>query len=273
MLPESATPEQIAALREDLGLSDPLPQQYVRFLQDTLTGDLGQSTWTGRPVSDVIQEALPKTLVLAMTTITLAVLVSITLALWAVSSRNRIVGGAVSMLSFAAVSLPEFWFGLILVSIFAIQWDLFPTGGHGGWTFMVLPVATLMVRSVGRLSHTTRRSLQEAMRQDYALHALGDGLPRKMVLRRHALPNSLLSLFTLAGDELTQLVSGAVVVETIFAWPGVGYLTISGIRNRDPYLVVGLVLVIAALVLLINLIVDLLYAAANPRMRGSMAES
>lgn len=275
ILPISAPQEQVDALRDQLGLSDPLHEQYVRFLGDTASGDLGRSTWTGRPVFDVIREALPKTMLLAATTITVAVTISIGLALWAVATRNRVVGGAISVLSFAAVSLPDFWFGLVLISIFAIQLDVVPTGGYGdgGWVYLVLPVATLMVRSVGRLSHTTRRSLNEAMRQDYALHALGDGLPRTRVLRKHALPNSLLSLFTIAGDELAGLVAGAVVVETIFSWPGVGYLTISAIRARDPYLVVGLVMVIAALVLLINLIIDVLYAIADPRMRTALVQS
>ena len=272
-LPVSAPPEQIQALRQELGLADPFVQQYGRFLRGVLNGDLGTSTLMGEPVTTIIVRAIPKTLLLAGVTIALALIVAVVLAVWAVHSKSRIVGGFVSLISFVSVSVPEFWLALVLISLLAVEWGLLPTAGSQGWESIILPVATLIAGTIGRLAHVTRRSLIEAMGQDYALHALGDGLPWGTAVRRHALPNSLLSLLTVAGDELARLVAGSVVVETIFAWPGIGYLAVTAIRHRDPYLLVGIVLVVTMLVVLINLLIDLLYAAVDPRVRLNVASS
>lgn len=267
ILPEGATRQDIDALRHELGLTDPILEQYGRFLVNASQGDFGESTWTRLPVMELVIDAVPKTLLLAGITMLLAVVVSLSLAIWAATSKRVLVNRIIMSFSFASVSLPEFWFGLILISFLAVRLSLFPTSGYGTWQHMVLPVLTLMIRPVGRLAHTTRRALMEAMRQDYVLTAHAKGLSRRLVLRRHALRNSMLSVITLAGDELANLVAGAVVVETIFAWPGVGNLTIQAIQQRDPFLVVGIVVVVSALVLLLNLAADILYAFADPRVR------
>jgi peptide/nickel transport system permease protein len=273
-LPEGSSRELIENKREELGLTAPVLEQYTTFLKGAITGDLGESTWQRIPVTEMIGRALPNTLLLAAVTITASVVVGLSLALLAVASRRKLVDRLIMLLSFASVSLPEFWFGLILISTLAVNVQLFPTSGMGDWKHLVLPVITGMIRPTGRLAQTTRRALMESMRKDYSLAALAKGLPRKTVLRRHALPNSLLLVITLVGDELANLLAGVVIIETIFAWPGVGYLTIQGITNRDPFLVTGIVLTVSALVLLMNLISDLLYGLADPRVRaGAMLEA
>jgi peptide/nickel transport system permease protein len=272
-LPEGSPPEMIEARREELGLTAPAWEQYTAFLKGAVSGDLGESTWVRAPVWELITAALPNTLLLAAVTITASIVVGLTLALWAVASRSKLVDRVIMLMSFASVSLPEFWFGLILISTLAVNAQILPTSGMGDWKHLVLPVITGMIRPTGRLAQTTRRALMESMRMDYCLAALAKGLPRNKVLRRHALPNSLLLVITLVGDELANLLAGVVIIETIFAWPGVGYLTIQAITNRDPFLVVGIVLTVSALVLLMNLAADLLYGAADPRVRaGAMLE-
>ena len=268
ILGESGTREEIQAIRESLGLARPLYVQYFDFFADALRGDLGTSVWTGRPVTEEIIRAIPKTLELAVVTIIVVLAVSVPLGMWAGSRPRSPASRATTFLSFTAVSLPEFWFGLVLIIVFAVELGLLPTSGYGSWRFFVLPVATLMIRSSGRIARTTQRSVRRVLAQDFILTAEAQGFSRKRILFRHALPNALLGVLTIAGDEFAHLVSGAVIVETIFSWPGLGNLSILAIRQRDPFLLLGIVIVIGAFILLVNLIVDLLYAAVDPRVRA-----
>lgn len=266
MLSPDATPEQIAVLSEALGLTDPLLEQYWEFLQGLARGDLGESIWMKTPVLDLIIRHFPVTFALAGVSTALALIFGIVLGSLSALRPNSIFDRVVTVLSYGSVSMPEFWVALVLIAFVSVQLGLLPTSGFGAWQHYVLPVATLLARSVGRLAQITKSSLLDELSKQYAVVALAKGLSKKQVLIRHALRNSILGVITLAADELASVVAGAVVVETIFAWPGVGLLSIQAIENRDPYLLTGIVLVVAVFVLIMNFIVDIVYAVLNPRI-------
>lgn len=270
MLPLDSPPDQVEALRQKLGFADPILVQYGRFVGHALQGDLGTSAWTGQSVTSMVTTALPRTLILAIATFAVALVIGVGLAFWAVASRRRSVNRLIMLLSFASVSMPEFWFGLILITFVAVRFHLVPTSGYGGLNHLVLPVATLAIVPTGRIAQTARRAMLESMRQDYTLNALAKGMPRAKVLRRHGLRNSLLLIVTISFDELASLMAGQIVVEVIFAWPGIGYLSLQAINQRDPLLLVGIVIATSTLILTLNLIADILYAIIDPRVRAGV---
>lgn len=273
ILPEGATDSQVQELRTELGLNDPLFGQYADFLHGLLRGDFGTSTWTGDSALSMVAPAVVNTLQLASIALLIALVVGLFLGAAAVARESKALTSVITVLSFIAVSLPEFWFALILVWVFAVHWDVLPPAGTGGAIYMVLPVAVLVVRPIGRLAQTSRRALEECMQEDYAIIAQGKGLSRSAVVSRHGIRNALPSVVTIAGDELVELAAGIVAIELIFAWPGVGYLSMKAIEHRDPYLLVAIVCVASILVVTINLVVEMLYRLIDPRLRPSAARS
>lgn len=267
MMPLDATPEQIQALQSELGLDRPLIEQYGDYMTGLVRGDFGRSAWMRVPVSQVLADRIPATLALAGVTILLAILIGVALGTVAAAKPHSILDRAATGLSFLSVSMPEFWFGLVLIAIVAVQLGWFPTSGYGTSAHFVLPVITLLTRPVGRLAQATKVALSEQLSKEHVTTALAKGLRRRRVLIVHGVRNSMLSVITLGADELAHLVAGQVVVETIFAWPGIGQLLIEAIRRRDPDIVVGVVVFVGAFVVVMNLVVDILYGLIDPRIR------
>lgn len=269
-----APPETVAAIEKELGLDRPLPEQYWRYLTRVVQGDLGTSLRSNRPVIDEVMDALPKTIQLAVAAALLTPLIAIPLGVTAAAKRGTPVDTGLMMVSMLGITVPVFAVGLGLMWIFGYELQVFPISGSGGpiWTWdgfrsMVLPAITLAVGSVATLARLTRSTMLEVLGQDFVRVARAKGLREIPVLIRHALPNALLPIVTVLGIQFAYLLSGAVVTETIFAIPGVGRLAVYAIQARDFPVVQGAVLIISFLFVLVNLLVDLLYAVVDPRIR------
>ena len=266
MLPEGASSAEIAETSERLGFNDPLIEQYGRYLAGLLRGDFGVSVWTNQPVLQTIMEHFPPTLLLALISLLLSLVIGVLLGVIAAARPGSIADRVVTVIAYLGISAPEFWVGILLIDFFAVHLRVLPTSGYGGIAFFVLPVATVMTRPVGRLAQTTRESLREELGKEYVVTGLAKGLPPFAVLTRHALRNALTSVITLGGDELAALVAGAAAVEMVFAWPGTGFLSVGAIERRDTQLVIGIVLVVALFVIVLNLLIDIAYTVIDRRI-------
>jgi ABC-type dipeptide/oligopeptide/nickel transport system permease component len=269
-----APPETVAAIERELGLDRPLPEQYLQYLLRVLQGDLGTSLRSNRPVMDEVMTALPKTIQLALAAAVITPLISIPLGVAAAAKRGTRVDTGLMLMSMLGITMPVFAVGLGLMWIFGYHFRILPISGTGGpiWTpngfrSMILPATTLAVGSVATMARLTRSTMLEVLSQEFVRVARAKGLREIPVLLRHALPNALLPIVTVLGIQFAYLLSGAVVTETIFAIPGVGRLAVYAIQGRDFPVVQGAVLVISFLFVLVNLMVDLLYAVIDPRIR------
>jgi peptide/nickel transport system permease protein len=267
MLGETALAADKAALRRELRLDLPLPAQYLAFLGGLARLDLGRSLFSPRPVGDAIRAALPATAELAVAALAIALLVAVPLGTLAAVKRDTWLDRGAMLAALLGVSVPNFVLAPLLVLAFAIALGLFPVSGREGLQSLILPAFTLGLGMAGILSRMVRSSLLEVLRQDFITVALAKGLPRRRVLLVHALRPALIPVLTLVGLQLGGLLSGAIITETIFAWPGLGRLAFQAIQSRDYPLVQGCVLVIALTYVLVNLATDLLYALADPRVR------
>ncbi|HWB36799.1 MAG TPA: ABC transporter permease [Rugosimonospora sp.] len=267
MLPPDATQEQVDQLTHDLGLDRPLLERYWDYISGLAHGNFGESLWLHEPVLKAIGTALVPSLALTSVTMLVTFFLAVLLGTLAAARQNGIVDKIVSGVAFVAVSVPDFWVGLLLVAAFAVRLRWVPTSGYGAAAYFVLPVLTLMTRPLGRILSTTRSSLIEELGHEHIATALAKGLARPLVLVRHGLRNSLITSITLTGDEVANLIGGAVVVETIFAWPGMGRLSLQAIQNRDLNLVIGLTVVTALFVLVTNLLLEMSYRFLDPRIR------
>lgn len=264
------TPEAVARVRAELGLDDPLVVQYFSWVGRALRGDFGNSLYANQPVSTVILDRLPITATLATTSLVMAVSLGIPLGVWSATKRDRLFDNVGRFLAILAVSMPVFWFGLLLLLLFAVQWPLFPAGGsfaEFGVRALVLPTITLGLAFTGIVMRLTRSSVLEVLQEDYIRTARSKGLGSGRINFNHALGNSLIPVLTVVGIQTGVLLSGAVLTETVFAIPGLGRLMLDGVAARDYPLVMGTVLVVAVIYLVINLIVDILYAVLDPRIR------
>ncbi len=267
MLGETALAADKAALREELRLDLPLHAQYLAFLRGLATLDLGRSLFTPRPVWEAIRAALPATAELAVAALAIALFIALPLGTLAAVKRDTLLDRGAMLLALLGVSVPNFVLAPLLVLAFAIALGLLPVSGREGFESLILPAVTLGVGMAGILSRMIRSSLLEVLRQDFVTVALAKGLPRRRVVLKHALRTALIPVLTLVGLQLGGLLSGAIITETIFAWPGLGRLVFQAIQSRDYPLVQGCVLVIALTYVLVNLVTDLLYALADPRVR------
>lgn len=267
MLGEQASDEQVAAVRAQMGLDRSLPEQYVRFLGRALQGDLGMSIRAIRPTTDLILLALPATVQLAATALVLAIIIGIPVGIVAALKQGSWFDNLVLFLALLGQSVPSFWLGLTLISFVALRWRLLPTSGYGEWRHLVLPACALAPFLAGIIIRITRTSFIEVLRQDYIRTAYAKGFHLPPVIFRHALKNALLPIVTVVGLQTGALLGGAVVTETVFAWPGVGQLAVNAIASRDYPVVQGVVLVSALIFVIINLVVDLLYSVLDPRIR------
>ena len=266
MIQPGMTQEDVDALRAEFGLDRPLLAQYITFIKDVLTGDFGVSPWQNQPALELVLDRLPATLVLTFSALTFSLVIA--LFVGSISAMYR--GSAIDRVAMALVllgqSVPNFWLGLMLVLIFATQLNLLPTVGSGTWQHLVLPTITLGFFSLARLTRLVRSELLTVISRDYIRTARAKGLPRSLIFRRHALRNVAIPIVTILAIDFGLLMGGAVVTETIFAWPGIGRLMIQAIGQRDfPILQAG-VFVVALMVVAANFVADLAYAWFDPQV-------
>jgi len=267
MLGDSAAPEDIAELRERLGLDRPLYVQYLTFLNGLGRGDLGVSLRTNRPVAQEIAARMPATFQLAVAAMCLAVLVAIPLGIIAAVRAGTGVDYAATTVALLGISIPNFWAGPVLAIVFAVSLGWLPVSGSGTPAHLVLPAITLGAPLAAVLARMTRASVIEELRELYMLAARARGLSRSRAVLRHAFRNSLIPIVTVFGLQMGAVLTGAVITETIFAWPGVGRLLIQSITFRDYPLVQGCILMIAVTYVAMNLLTDLAYGFLDPRIR------
>lgn len=267
MLGDSASLASRAELRAHLGLDRPLSEQYVGFLSGLTRGDLGTSIHSRKPVAALVADHLPMTAMLAASALGMAVCFAIPLGLLAAARAGRVTDRCCLALSLLGVSMPNFWLGPMLVLVFSIGLGVLPVSGSESPWHLLLPALTLGASLAGVLTRMTRSTVVDVLRQDYIRTARATGASEARTLARHALANALTPLISVIGLQAGSLLAGSVITETIFSWPGIGRLTVEAIRSRDYPLVQGCVLVIAASYIAINLITDLAYAWADPRVR------
>jgi peptide/nickel transport system permease protein len=267
MLPPGATAAQIEKFRVEWGFADPLPVQYWRFLKRAVHGDFGVSLRHGQSSLPLIAARLPATLQLTVTAMLLAIVLAVPLGVLAATHR----GGPVDLLAMGVAlvgqSVPNFWLAIMMILLFAVSWGLLPTSGRGGVAHVVMPAAAIAINLMALLTRLVRSTMIEMLSEDYVRTARAKGLREVLVTSRHALPNALIPLVTVIGLQFGYILGGAVVIETIFTWPGVGLFTIQAILNRDYPVVQAAVFILATGVVLINLAVDLLYVWLDPRIR------
>jgi peptide/nickel transport system permease protein len=261
------TPDQIAQMRAQLHLDEPILSQYGRFVGGALRGDLGTSIRSRRPVTTEIGENLASTAQLAVAAMLVAVGLGIPLGLVAALSRASWLDVASMAAALLGVSMPSFWLGLLLIFVFSLHLTWFPATGGGDLHHLVLPAVTLGMIAAAIIARLTRSSMLEVLGQDYVRTARAKGLGGFSVVVRHALKNALIPIITIFGLQFGNLLAGAVIVETVFSRPGLGRLIVGGILNKDFPLVQGVVLFVATTYVLINLLVDVAYAYADPRIR------
>lgn len=267
MLGESAPQADVEELRRRLGLDRPLVEQYSAFLADTLRGDLGTSLRTGLPVTESILERMPATFELAAAAMLTAICVSLPLGIAAAVWRGTAVDHAAMTLALSGVSVPNFWLGPLLAIVFAVELGWLPVAGRGTPANLVLPAVSLGAALAAILARMSRATLLDELREPYVQAARARGASRTRAILRHAFRNSLIPVVTLVGLQFGAVLTGAVITETIFAWPGIGRLLIQSIGFRDYPLVQGCILLIAATYVGVNLLTDLVYGVLDPRIR------
>jgi peptide/nickel transport system permease protein len=263
----NATPEQVAELRAQLRLEDPLAVQYLRFLGRAATGDFGRSIFSRRPVMDEIADQLPSTLQLAGTAIAIAAAIGLALGLAAAVHRDRWVDRLAMVVALGGVSMPSFWLGLLLIFVFSLHLGWLPATGQGGLSRLVLPAATIGLNYAAVIARLVRSSMLEVLGDGYVTTARAKGLSEWPVVLKHALSNALIPVTTIVGVQLGNLLAGTIVVETVFSRPGMGRLAVTAVLDKDYPLIQGVVLVSALGYVLVNLLVDLSYSALDPRIR------
>jgi peptide/nickel transport system permease protein len=266
-LPLSATDEQVAALRQSLGYDDPLVDQFARFIGGAARGDFGVSLWQRQPALGLAFDRLGATLLLATSAIVVAFVAGVGMGLLGAARPRTWLDKAVSAISLTAVSVVEFWIALILIYVFAVKLHILPTSGYGSFEMLILPTIVLALRPAGRIAQFTRAAVTDELAKPYVRAAVARGIPRRRIVSIHALKNVSVPLLTLTSDEYIAVISTAVIIETIFAWPGVGSLLLQAIHLRDLPLVVSCVFIFTVAVVFINLVVDLLYGVLDRRAR------
>ncbi len=264
---KSATQDTIAKIRHELGLDQPLYIQYGRYLWNLLHGNMGRSYAQKTEVTELIQSRLPATLQLTFAGILAELLIAFPLGIIAALRKGKWVDRLVMILSFSGVSAPQFAVGLILLFIFGYKWPIFPLGGYGGVANMVLPALTLGISGAGWYARVLRSSMVEVLGQQYIRTAKAKGLPQFRVILKHALRNAVLPIISMIGLDIGVFMAGIVVVESVFAWPGIGQLTWQAIQIVDIPVIMGVVTVSAVAIVLGNLLADLVYPLLDPRIK------
>ena len=263
-----ATEEQLDALREEMGLNGSLLERYFRYIFKLLRGDLGTSYVSRMGVMQLYLQRLPNTLKLASVAMIVAVVISVPLGIVAAVNQNSIKDTVSMILALLGLSMPNFWLGLLLMLLFSLKLGWFPSGGAEGLRSVVLPAVTVGVGLAALLTRTTRSSMLDVLRQDYLRTARAKGVSEKRVVFHHALRNALIPIITIFGVQFSNVLGGSVLAETVFAWPGVGRLVVDAIDQRDIPTVTGALIMTTMLVTIVNLIVDIVYAYVDPRIKA-----
>ena len=267
-----ATPEEVAEIRADLGLDQPIIVRYLKYLSCLVRGDLGKSYLNGRSVFDAYMEKLPATLKLALASIFVSIIISIPLGISSAVHHGSIRDNVGMVAALLGLSMPNFWLGLLLIIAFSLNLGWLPSGGAEGFKSIILPAITVGTGLTAMLTRTTRSSMLDVIRQDYLRMARAKGVPEKVVIRKHALRNALIPVITVIGTQLGSCLGGAILTETVFAWPGVGRLILDAVNSRDIPMVTGCIILKTITISIILLIVDLLYAVVDPRIRAQYAK-
>ena len=267
MLGESVSGEQIALMEERLGLDKPIPVQYALYMRNLVQGDLGRSIKSGTPVSTEIADRLPKSLLLAFVSVSLASLLGVVIGVVSALKQGTVVDYLAMLFAVFGRSVPEFWLALVLILTFAVKLDWLPAGGYGGVRHLILPCLTLAAGGMALIARLTRSAMLDVMTTDYVRTARAKGLAERPVIYRHMLKNALIPVVTVIGLVAGFSLGGSVLVETVFAWPGMGRLIVEAIFNRDYPVVQGAVLVYALTFSLVTLFVDILYGFLDARVR------
>ena len=263
-----APPEAIAAFRKAWGLDDPIWLQYLHYFSAIGQGELGQSMRDGRPALQLVLERIPATLALTLPALALKLGIGIPAGIHAALHRDSLIDRAVMVTAVAGFTVPSFVLGLVLVLVFSVQLGWLPSGGQESWRHAILPVLTLGIGGAAVLARFTRSAMLEVLGQPYIRTASAKGVPWARVVRGHALPNAAIPTVTIVGFMVGSLIAGAVVVESVFSWPGVGRLLVVAVANRDLAVVQCILLLVAVTMVSSNLIVDLLYGVMDPRLRS-----
>jgi peptide/nickel transport system permease protein len=267
MLAETASPEQIAAAREHYGFNDPLYEQYWLFISRAVQGDFGDSLYYKEPALGVVMEAFPETAKLAFVAFLIAVGIALPLGVLAAIKRDTIWDFLAVGLSVLGQAAPSYWIGILLILFFSVRLQWLPSSGDYGPEYIVLPAITLAALLMAVLTRLTRAGMLDVLSEDYVRTARSKGLQEQSVLVRHALRNAMIPLITVMGLQLGSLLGGTVIVEQVFAWPGVGRLAINAISSRDYPVIQAVVFIVSVVFVLVNLAVDLLYGVLDPRIR------
>jgi peptide/nickel transport system permease protein len=260
--------DDLAAMRAEFGLDKPLAQQYLNFVYKAIQGDLGNSIKTRRPVVDDLAQGIKNTAQLAITSITIAIIVGLLFGILAAFKPYSIWDNITLSISLLGISLPIFWIGLLLIWLFAVKLSLLPSGGKGGIEHLILPAITLALPSIAVISRVTRASLLDILNEDYIRTARSKGISNTKVMLGHTFPNGIFPIITVIGLQFGYLLAGTVLTETVFSWPGLGRYIVDAIKFRDYPIVQGGVVIIAAIFVVVNLIVDILYHVFNPKLRS-----
>lgn len=268
---QDASEAALQAFRRSWGLDESLWVQYVRYLQAIVGGDFGQSMRQGGPALDLVLDRLGATLALTVPALVLNIAIGMPAGIYAALHRGSRTDQIVMAAAIVGFTLPSFVFGLVLILIFAVQFQVLPSTGYGTWTHAVLPIATLSLAGIAAIARFTRSAMVEVLGQQYVTAASAKGLVWSIVVNRHALPNAAIPVVTVIGFMIGSLAAGTVIVENIFAWPGVGRLLIDSVTNRDFAVVQTILLLIGLMMVVANVSVDLLYGWLDPRVRVSRA--
>jgi peptide/nickel transport system permease protein len=267
LLPPDATAEDVRRFREAMGFNDPFIVQYGRFLAGALRGDFGQSIRHGESAFALVLERMPATFELAAAALVIALTLAIPAGVISAVRRNTLVDYVSTVVALLGQSMPTFWLGIMLILVFSVQFNVLPSSGRGGIAHLILPAITLGLFTTARITRLTRSGMLEVLGQDYIRTARAMGMAGLPVVWKHAFKNAAVPIVTIVGIELGTLLGGSVITETIFAWPGVGRLSVQAIYNRDYPVVQAAVFLLATTFVLINLIVDVLYTYLDPRIR------
>lgn len=268
ILGERAPEAEVEALREEMGLNDPLIVQYVRYISKAVRGDFGRSYKTNRSVFDEVFARFPATLKLTSAAMFLAVLIGIPVGIISATKQYTLTDSITMILALIGVSMPVFWLGLMLILVFSVKLGVLPSSGSATLKHLILPAFSLGVGSAAIITRMTRSSMLEVIRQDYIRTARSKGVSERKVINKHALKNALIPVVTVVGLQFGSLLGGAVLTETVFSWPGVGRLMVDSIKSKDTPMVLASVIFISVTFSFVNLLVDILYAYIDPRIKS-----
>lgn len=265
---EDADAATIEALRHELGLDQPVPVQYARYMLNLLQGDMGNSYKTGRPVTNMIVSCFPNTAKLAFWSILVAVGIALPIGIISATRQYSMFDNVGMVVALIGVATPNFWLGLMMIILFSLNLGWLPSGGNKGWSSYIMPAITLGTGDAALITRMTRSSMLEVIRADYIRTARAKGVPENKVVYQHALRNALIPVVTAIGLQFGSLLGGATLTETVFAWPGIGRSTVDSIKTKDTTQVLGNIIILTITFSCVNLLVDILYAFIDPRIKA-----